>query len=129
MTLTTRWILVFPSAVALALAACGADDDDASDAAPTNQSLYSECGSVTECAIGEEDGGSCQTTPSTPDTAICTAECKTIAYEVPEPEVGGCYTPSPTEKCGGGCCLIDAVEEINDFGDMEGTGICVPQAP
>lgn len=124
--------LFLRSAILLALVAgtaCGDDDDEQGDAAPTNQPLYAECGSVAECAIGEEEGGLCQTTPSTPDTAICTVDCLTTAYDIPEPEVGGCYTSSPADKCGDGCCLIEAVEVINDFGDMEGTGICVPQAP
>jgi len=131
MTRSARLLLGLASAAALAaVTACDADDGGKSDGgSQTDLSLYSECSSVGECAIGEEEGGSCQTTPSTPDAMICTVECNTIAYEVPDPEVGGCYTPSPTETCAGGCCLIETVEVVNDFGDEEGSGLCVPQAP
>jgi hypothetical protein len=110
--------------------ACGADDDDGSGDDPaTDLPLFSECGSVEECAVGEAEGGACEVTPSTPDVAICTVACNTIEYDVPDPEVGGCYQPSPADTCAGGCCLLESVEEINDFGDEEGSGICVPEAP
>jgi hypothetical protein len=118
------------AAALVAVVACDTGGDDSSGEEPeTNLPLFSECDSVDQCAIGEEEGGACETTPATPDTAICTADCKTIAYDVPDPEVGECYTPSPAETCAGGCCLIEAVEVVNDFGDEEGTGICVPEAP
>ena len=129
-----RMTRLIPSVVSAALligaVACGAegDDDEGGDPA-TDLPLFSECTSVAECLIGEEEGGSCQTTESTPTAAICTVECNTIEFDVPDPEVGGCYQPSPSDTCAGGCCLLESVEVVNDFGDEEGTGICVPEAP
>lgn len=118
------------AAVLVAVAACDTGGGDDSNEEPaTDLPLFSECNSIDECDVGEEEGGACETTPSTPTTTICTADCQTIAYDVPEPEVGGCYTPSPADTCAGGCCLIESVEVVNDFGDKEGTGICVPEAP
>jgi hypothetical protein len=131
MTCTRLLFLGLVSAAVIgAAAACDDEGEDSSDDGPeTNLPLFSECDSVDQCAVGEEEGGACETTPSTPDTAICTTDCQTIAYDEPDPEVGGCYTPSPAETCAGGCCLIESVEVVNDFGDKEGTGICVPEAP
>jgi len=121
-------LMVIPALVGVA--ACGDDDDGGSGDDPaTDLPLFSECSSVAECLIGEEEGGACQTTESTPDAAICTVECTTKEYDVPDPEVGGCYPPSTPGVCAGGCCLVESVEVINDFGDEEGTGICVPEAP
>ena len=111
------------------LAACDAEDGgDPEEDPATDLALFSECNSVEECLVGEEEGGACETTPVTPDTMICTADCHTIAYDVPDPEVGECYTPTPADTCAGGCCLIDSVEVVNDFGDEEGGDMLDPTA-
>jgi hypothetical protein len=106
--------------------ACG-DDDDGGEEAPTNLPMFSECGSIDECLHGEEEGWKCEATPISAGVTICTTDCETAPAEVLDPEVGACETPAPSDLCDEGCCYIESVEVINDFGDEKGYGVCVPQ--